>query len=622
MLFLRSFDARPSPDVADRGRRSAISDSQHATNDYVWYAAWQEIVPHQTGGLCMANNGRLTRAAVTFVTPAAALVSLAALPPTPAQAQAPGADLRILSPRAGDSLGANSFNLDVSFQSRSKSPVMTAELWVDGARWVRRDLDTPQVKNVLSFAVDTSTLTEGTHTFVIKVFTADGGSTQTQLQIQAGTNDGVREGSLSGPDLSFLTPGNGKRVSGSVDLTLNAQARNGINPYVTFYVDKQFKTLKNYPPYNYTWDTTTVPNGYHTIEAMGYLDDANATTTRRIKVYVDNPGGETKLQKDIPDLARGLGAASAVNTINMAPEKPAVSPRSTPAFMKPAPVLLPNATPARLSGGERKASASARSIGLKAAVVTPVAGVEPVVPGTTAAHTARVPSPAVNKKATASSAGVSAVAPKPAAVAGGVTAVSPSPLAVITPSAAMLNIPTFAEPVVPTISRPVRMNVAAPVRTTHLVPMATHSRSASQATPRAALRPASGNTLLGMMHSGDGIKPLQVAFDGQRIAFDVQPRVEAGLPIAPFRQIFEHTGGQVMWVPQTRVVRAVNADREVIITVGKKQAQVNGENVSMARPAYVEKGRTIVPLAFVGKALDVNVKYDPATGHLQITSKN
>jgi hypothetical protein len=408
---------------------------------------------------------------------------------------------------------------------------------------------------------------------------------------------------------------------------LDAKARNGANPYVTFYVDQQFKTLKNYPPYSYAWDTTTVPNGYHTIEAMGYLDDANSSTTRRIKVYVDNPGGETKIQKDIPDLSRNHGGASAANAISMAPdssapltkravavEKPAVARRSAAStFVKPVPALLPDAAPARLSGGKARTNVGARSLGLQAAVVTPALDLdlEPVAPG------ARVP--AAVKKAPA---GTSVAAPKSAAAASSAATVSLAPLAAVTPSAAP-DLPAFGTPVVPAIApRPLRVSVASPARTNHLVPMATHSRSGTKATPRAAVRPADGMTLLGMMHSGEDVKPLQVAFDGQRIAFDVQPRVEAGLPIAPFRQIFEHTGGQVMWVPQTRVVRAVNADREVVITVGAKQARVNGESVSMARPAFIERGRTIVPLSFVGKALDVNVKYDPATGRLQITSKN
>ncbi|MEI6432725.1 MAG: copper amine oxidase N-terminal domain-containing protein, partial [bacterium] len=78
---------------------------------------------------------------------------------------------------------------------------------------------------------------------------------------------------------------------------------------------------------------------------------------------------------------------------------------------------------------------------------------------------------------------------------------------------------------------------------------------------------------------------------------------------------------QVMWIAKTHVVRAVNADREIIIKVGGKSATVNGQQVTMDKAAFIEKGRTIVPLSFVGQALDVNIKYDPATGHLDITSK-
>jgi hypothetical protein len=112
-----------------------------------------------------------------------------------------------------------------------------------------------------------------------------------------------------------------------------------------------------------------------------------------------------------------------------------------------------------------------------------------------------------------------------------------------------------------------------------------------------------------------------VAFDGAAINFDVEPRIEAGIPLAPFRQIFEHTGGQVTWAPEAHTVRAVNADREVVIKVGAPTATVNGESVKMDRSSFIDRGRTIVPLSFVGKALDVNVDFDPATGKLLITSK-
>ena len=76
-----------------------------------------------------------------------------------------------------------------------------------------------------------------------------------------------------------------------------------------------------------------------------------------------------------------------------------------------------------------------------------------------------------------------------------------------------------------------------------------------------------------------------------------------------------------MWAADAKTVRALNADREVIIKVGSPSATVNGQSVSMERTSFIDRGRTIVPLSFVGKALDVDVDFDPATGKLTITSK-
>jgi hypothetical protein len=114
---------------------------------------------------------------------------------------------------------------------------------------------------------------------------------------------------------------------------------------------------------------------------------------------------------------------------------------------------------------------------------------------------------------------------------------------------------------------------------------------------------------------------LMVAFDGVQIAFDVAPRIENGLPLAPFRQIFEHTGGTVTWAHGAKTVRAVNTEREIVFKVGGGAARVNGENVGMDRASYIDRGRAIVPLSFVGKALDVQVDFDPVTGRLQINSR-
>ena len=569
-------------------------------------------------------SGGAVAAAATLPTLLGATgVLLAALPATPAQAQAAGAELRVLSPRPNAVLGSETFSLDVSFKSRSKSPVLSAELWVDGVRWVRRDLDSPQVKNVLSFAVDASTLSEGAHAVVVKVFCANGAVSSTQINVQAGTNSGVSEGATSGPQMKFIAPVNGKRVAGTVDITMDAPTKAGMNPYVTFYVDKQFKTLKNYPPYSYAWDTTGVANGYHTVEAMGYTDASNATTTRRVTVYVDNAGGATDIKSDIPDLSEARKQAPVTNAARAA--APVVLPVPKPA-VKPAPFApVGEAAFAAPAVADTDAVSSLGLSKISTAFRTDAKSLHAVLPGTRkASKTVTAAKVATTTTAQAAQWDVRSADFTPTLPVLSDLSTPAASVRSVAPVAPVLRLPVV-QPTAPrnapaTAIAP-RFAAAPPARFAPLLPAAA-PRPLTKTAPRVTVKPAAMNQGMARLQSPrKNAKTLQVAFDGQQIAFDVQPRVEAGLPLAPFRQIFEHTGGQVMWVPETRVVRAVSADREIVIGVGKSRANVNGQSVSLQKPAFIEKGRTIVPLSFVGKALDVDVKYDPATGHLQITSK-
>ena len=570
----------------------------------------------------MALNRRLPRTAASVALPVASLLSFAALAvttaPVLAQATSGAAELRVLSPRAGDSVGSNSFSLDVSFQARSKSmPISTAELWVDGARWVRQNLTTPQLKNVLKFQVDGSTLTAGNHAIIVKVFAADGSSSQTQISIEAGNNNGVSSGAFSGPEMRFASPGNGKRVSGTVEITIDARARSGKDPYITFYVDKQFKTLKNYPPYTLTWDSTQVSNGFHTIEAMGYLDSADASTTTKLKVYVDNAGGNTTRMKEIPDLRKNaplvLGHTSSAVAGSMLAAPKTAAQGTLPGTSgltvssKNALKAVPDSAVLASAANQSVRAVSPLYMATTGTSASKSAGVElntisemgPVSP---AASVVRVASPHLAIPSMAAK--TTLAAPRHAAPIAGSSAV-------VTPKVTAAAPLVLAHRAV-TINAKMTLSPAAPVAVAHkATKIAVRPRMTAKA-PHAAVN--AHPSLFSM-------KPMMVAFDGDQIAFDVQPRVEAGLPIAPFRQIFEHTGGQVQWVPSTRVVRAVNSDREIVIKVGKNEATVNGESFKMDRAAFLEQGRTIVPLSFVSKALDVNVQYDSATGRLQITSK-
>jgi len=112
-----------------------------------------------------------------------------------------------------------------------------------------------------------------------------------------------------------------------------------------------------------------------------------------------------------------------------------------------------------------------------------------------------------------------------------------------------------------------------------------------------------------------------IVLNDRRVAFDVAPRIENGLALTPFRQILEHAGGVVVWNPEAREVRAATDQRDIKLRIGSKEAHVNQVVVLMDREAFLDSGRTIVPLTFMEKALDLKAEYDVKNGTVMLVRR-
>ena len=111
-----------------------------------------------------------------------------------------------------------------------------------------------------------------------------------------------------------------------------------------------------------------------------------------------------------------------------------------------------------------------------------------------------------------------------------------------------------------------------------------------------------------------------IQLNNQFVKFDVQPRVDNGVPMTPFRYLIEKDGGKVKWENMTKTVTASADGKNLVIQIGEKNAKVNESTVKMEVTPYIDRGRTIVPLSFIHDALNVDVQYDKETGHVLITS--
>ena len=83
----------------------------------------------------------------------------------------------------------------------------------------------------------------------------------------------------------------------------------------------------------------------------------------------------------------------------------------------------------------------------------------------------------------------------------------------------------------------------------------------------------------------------------------------------PARFVAESLGAVVEWNGDKQLVTIkgknlkTNEDVTILITIGAEYAVVNGENVKLDSPAFIENDRTYTPVRFISEELGASVKW-------------
>jgi hypothetical protein len=195
-------------------------------------------------------------------------------------------DARIVIDRA-----INSPTLTVRY---SGATVALVELKVNGESLGTRSVSASKSSGETNFTLNLTSLHDGENTVEVCLYDKLGKLVGTEKTVIS-TDNGVQ-----GP-VHLTAPKFGAEVQGPVEINVGfgKQLR---NTYVSFFIDNQFKSLSNTPPFNYIWDTTRETNGWHDIEAW-VVDDSNTTfKTRKTKIFVNNKGGRTERITPAPEL--------------------------------------------------------------------------------------------------------------------------------------------------------------------------------------------------------------------------------------------------------------------------------------------------------------------------------
>jgi|GEM_PF-423249 len=112
---------------------------------------------------------------------------------------------------------------------------------------------------------------------------------------------------------------------------------------------------------------------------------------------------------------------------------------------------------------------------------------------------------------------------------------------------------------------------------------------------------------------------LEVLYDARRIQFDVPPKMVEGSVLVPIRFVAEKMGAKLQL--DGNDITITKEDKVLKLTRDSKKASFNGKAVTLAQPAMVDRGRTLVPLRAVSEGLGVKVEWDHANQYVWIGSQ-
>lgn len=442
---------------------------------------------------------------------------------------------------------ASAYSVDatISIDRALNSPTLTvkyagakatlAELKLNGESVGTRTLSGDKDLGETNFTVTMSDLRDGDNSVEVILYDRTGKVVGTQKTNISTFNESNSPVYLSAPKM-------GASVRGPVEIKVGF-GRELKNSYVSFFVNDEFKSMMNFPPYTYLWDTSKEPNGWHEVEAWVVDDTSTTFKTRKMRIFVNNPGGRTNR----------VGAPVAIQ---------------------------PRVNSVRAQVGSE---AGLRSVatGAASAANAAISGAAPAVSGL----------------------------PVRGPIKGSV---------VNAPSGTRANLQSVASASGPRFLTPSGTRAALPVA----LPVVAAKNATRAANAISAAAPAVSSLVpITVGQRIPNLASFAIVFNAQVVNFDVQPRVDAGVPMTPFRHLLEKAGAKVKWEGLSKTVNATGAGKDIRLQIGDSNAKLNSLDVKLELAPYIDRGRTIVPLSFVREALNVDVQFDKASGHVLITSK-
>lgn len=96
---------------------------------------------------------------------------------------------------------------------------------------------------------------------------------------------------------------------------------------------------------------------------------------------------------------------------------------------------------------------------------------------------------------------------------------------------------------------------------------------------------------------------------GKTKSNDVAPVIRNDRTMLPARFVAENLGVTVTWDEEKRLVTITGNGVTILLTIGEETAMINGKEVKLGSPAFIENDRTYTPVRFIAEELGATVEW-------------
>jgi hypothetical protein len=109
-------------------------------------------------------------------------------------------------------------------------------------------------------------------------------------------------------------------------------------------------------------------------------------------------------------------------------------------------------------------------------------------------------------------------------------------------------------------------------------------------------------------------------YNGSPIKLDVAPYINNGTTLVPLRVITDIFGAKLDWDAKEKKITITRDGKVIVCWIGKKQAFIDGKEITLNAAPEIKEGKTTVPLRFFSEAFGCEVHWDAKSKMITISN--